>query len=184
MYINITQSETAHHKGSSANLLHYLDKENRFDLERTPEFGFNGQRGNISSHEAKQAIDNNIAKLSKPDSKFFLINISPSQKEIAFLKEKYGEDGAREQLKAYAASVMDEYALNFKRPGIDSNKDLLWFGKLENHRYYSHKDPEVKQGIKKRGERKRTGKHRVPKHGSIAFHASSNRRYQCRQRII
>ncbi|SDF75748.1 hypothetical protein SAMN05216464_12839, partial [Mucilaginibacter pineti] len=25
---------------------------------------------------------------------------------------------------------------------------------LENHRYYSHKDPEVKQGLKKRGDRK------------------------------
>jgi hypothetical protein len=49
---------------------------------------------------------------------------------------------------------MDEYARNFKRPGIESGKDLLWFGKLENYRYYSHKDPEVKQGLKKRGERK------------------------------
>jgi hypothetical protein len=154
MYINITDSETADNKGSSGNLVHYLDKENRSDLEKTPEFWFNGQRSNISSHEAKQALDWNIAKLSKTDAKFFLVNISPSQKEIAFLKEKYGEDGAKEQLKAYAASVMDEYALNFKRPGIESNKDLLWFGKLENHRYYTHKDPEVKQGIKKRGERK------------------------------
>jgi Family of unknown function (DUF5712) len=49
---------------------------------------------------------------------------------------------------------MDEYARNFKRPGVESGKDLLWFGKLENYRYYSHKDPEVKQGFKKRGERK------------------------------
>jgi hypothetical protein len=154
MYINITDSETADNKGSSGNLVHYLDKENRSDLEKTPEFWFNGQHNNISSHEAKQALDWNIAKLSKTDAKFFLVNISPSQKEIAFLKEKYGEHGVKEQLKAYAASVMDEYALNFKRPGIESNKDLLWFGKLENHRYYTHKDPEVKQGIKKRGERK------------------------------
>lgn len=49
---------------------------------------------------------------------------------------------------------MDEYARNFKRPGIESGKDLLWFGKLENHRYYNHYDPEVKEGIRKRGERK------------------------------
>src|SRR5690606_6821264 len=74
--------------------------------------------------------------------------------EIVFLKEKYGESGVKKQLKAYATSVMDEYARNFKRSGIESNKDLLWFGKLENHRYYSHKDPEVKQGHRKRGERK------------------------------
>src|SRR5476651_2703385 len=184
MYINITDSETADNKGSSGGLVHYLDKENRTDVTKQPEYWFNNERGDILSDEVRPALDNNIAKLSKPDAKFFLVNISPSQKEIAYLKEKYGEDGAKEQLKAYATSVMDEYALNFKRPGIDSNKDLLWFGKLENHRYYSHKDPEVKQSMKKRGERKRTGKHRVPKHGSIAFHASSNRRYQCRQRII
>src|SRR3546814_613804 len=49
---------------------------------------------------------------------------------------------------------MDEYARNFKRPGISNNQDLLWFGKLENYRYYNYKDPEVKQGLKKRGERK------------------------------
>jgi hypothetical protein len=154
MYINITDSETADNKGSSGGLVRYLDKENRTDIAKQPEYWFNQQRGNILSDEVRPAIDNNNAKLSKPDAKFFLINISPSQKEIAYLKEKYGEDGAKEQLKAYAASVMDEYARNFKRPGIESGKDLLWFGKVENYRYFSHKDPEVKQGQKKRGERK------------------------------
>ncbi|RKR84302.1 hypothetical protein BDD43_4534 [Mucilaginibacter gracilis] len=153
MYINITDSETADNKSSSGGLVHYLDKENRTDLTQQPEYWFNHER-NILSDEVRPAIDNNIAKLSKGDAKFFLVNISPSQKEIAYLKEQYGEAGAKEQLKAYAASVMDEYAKNFKRPGIESGKDLLWFGKLENYRYYSHKDPEVKQGLKKRGESK------------------------------
>lgn len=154
MYINITDSETADNKGSSGGLVHYLDKENRIDIAKQPEYWFNQERGNVLSDEVRPTIDNNIAKLSKPDAKFFLVNFSPSQKEIAYLKEKYGEDGAKEQLKIYVASVMDEYARNFKRPGIEGSKDLLWFGKLENHRYYSHKDPEVKQGLKKRGERK------------------------------
>ncbi len=154
MYINITYSEIAENKGSSGGLVHYLDKEIRMQPEKQPEHWFNQQRNNIPSQETRQAIDYNIAKLSKPDAKFFLINISPSQKEITFLKEKYGEIGAKEQLKVYTAKVMDEYARNFKRVGIESNQDLLWFGKLENHRYYSYKDPEVKQGIRKRGERK------------------------------
>jgi hypothetical protein len=154
MFINITDSETADNKGGSGNLVHYLDKENRTDLAKQPECWFNQDRTNILSDEVRPAIDNNIAKLSKVDAKFFLVNISPSQKEIAYLKEQYGEAGAKAQLKAYAASVMGEYARNFKRPGIESSKDLLWFGKLENYRYYSHKDPEVKQGLKKRGERK------------------------------
>ncbi|MGY0039328.1 DUF5712 family protein [Pedobacter sp. NJ-S-72] len=57
-------------------------------------------------------------------------------------------------LKQYAEKVMDGYAKNFKRPGINSSKDLLWFAKVENHRYYTHKDKEVQDGTKKRGEKK------------------------------
>ncbi len=154
MYINITDSETADNKGSSGDLVHYLDKENRLDKEKTPEYWFNHKQNDILSQHAQTALDHNIAKLSKTDAKFFLINISPSQKEMAWLKEKYRDLGAPVQLKVYAVAVMDEYAQNFKRPGIESGNDLLWFGKLEKHRYYSHKDSEVKEGLRKRGERK------------------------------
>lgn len=151
MYINITDSETGDNKGSSGQLVHYLDKENRMSGNREPEQWFNGDRADVPSHLVKSSLDNNIAKLSKEDAKFFLINISPSQKEIAWLKEQFGEEGAKEQLKAYAIRMMDEYARNFHRPGIESHKDLLWFAKLENHRYYSHRDKEVKEGKQKAG---------------------------------
>ncbi len=154
MYINITDSETASNKGSSADLVHYLDKENRLNKEQTPERWFSNAERPVQSYEVRNAIDNNIAKLGRIDAKFFLLNISPSEREIKHLKALYGDEGAKEQLKAYAKSLMDEYAGNFKRPGIESGSDLLWFGKLENHRYYNHRDPEVKQGIRKRGERK------------------------------
>jgi hypothetical protein len=97
---------------------------------------------------------NNIAKLGKADAKFFLVNISPSQKEIAFLREQYGDDGVKDQLKGFAVRVMDAYAQNFKREGVNNQEDLIWFAKLENYRYYTYNDPEVKQGIKKRGDRK------------------------------
>jgi hypothetical protein len=50
--------------------------------------------------------------------------------------------------------VMDAYAQNFKREGVNTHEDLVWFAKLENYRYYTHTDPEVKQGIKIRGDRK------------------------------
>lgn len=83
-----------------------------------------------------------------------MINISPSESEITYLKEQFGEKGAEEELKKYAANVMDAYARNFKRPGIESGKDLLWYGKLERHRYYHHTDGEVKQAAVKAGERK------------------------------
>ena len=49
---------------------------------------------------------------------------------------------------------MYDYALNFKRNNINSNKDLVYFGKLENHRYYTYKDEEVKNGHAKKGGQK------------------------------
>lgn len=151
MYINITDSEKGNNKGSSGALVHYLDKENRLFGAEEPELWFNGHSISVQSYEVKNKLDSNVAKLGKEDAKFFLINISPSQKEIGHLKELYGEERAREKLKTYVVKVMDEYAKNFKRADINSNIDLLWYGKLENHRYYSHKDKEVKNGLVKRG---------------------------------
>ncbi|MES2267802.1 MAG: DUF5712 family protein [Bacteroidota bacterium] len=154
MFINISDSKEAANKGSSGVLVQYLEKENRLNKKSEPEYWFNGQQIKVDPYEVMKTLDGNIAKLGKADAKFFLVNISPSQKEIAFLKEQYGEEGAKAQLKGFAVRVMDAYAQNFKRDGIKSHEDLVWFAKLENHRYYTHKEPEVKQGIKKRGDRK------------------------------
>lgn len=154
MYINITDSEKGNNKGSSGQLVHYLDKENRLYKPEEPMLWFNGNTNTVQSYEVKNRLDGNIAKLCQKDAKFFLINISPSQKEIAYLKEKYGDAGAKEKLREYAIKVMDEYARNFKKENIRSHQDLLWYGKLENHRYYSHKDKEVKNGQVKRGTAK------------------------------
>ncbi|WP_394771967.1 DUF5712 family protein [Mucilaginibacter sp.] len=155
MYINITQNETGNNKGSSGQLVTYLEKENRLaEKLNQPEYWFNQEGNNIQPYDVRYTIDNNIAKLSKDETKFFLINISPSEKEISYLKEQYGEDGAKQQLKQYANQVMNDYALNFKRTNINSNKDLVYFGKLENHRYYTYKDEEVKNGHAKKGDQK------------------------------
>lgn len=152
MYINITDSETGNNKGSCGRLVNYLEKENH--TTDVKEQWFNNTNREIIPQEVRVTIDHNIAKLGKDDAKFFLINISPSQKEIAFLKEKFGDQGAEENLKDYATSVMDAYVQNFKRKGINSSKDLLWYGKLERYRYYHHKDPEVEQGSVKAGQKK------------------------------
>jgi hypothetical protein len=154
MFINISDSKEAANKGSSSGLVHYLEKENRLDKKNEPEYWFNGGRINIDPYEVMKTIDRNVAKLGKADAKFFLVNISPSQKEIAFLREQYGDDGVKDQLKGFAVRVMDAYAQNFKREGVNTHEDLVWFAKLENYRYYTHTDPEVKQGIKIRGDRK------------------------------
>jgi len=158
MYINITPSETGNNKGSSGALVNYLEKENDLKNGRNSvseyENWFNSVRNDIRRQEVRVKIDNNIAKLGRDDSKFFLINISPSQKELEHLFNRYGEHGAKEKLKEFAAKVMDGYAKNFKRPGIHTNNDLLWFGKVENYRYYKHTDKEVKNGTKQKGDRK------------------------------
>ncbi|MFF5382604.1 DUF5712 family protein [Pedobacter suwonensis] len=158
MFINITTSETGDNKGSSGALVNYLEKENQMQTEKGKglelENWFNGTGNEIRRQEVRMKIDGNIAKLGLIDSKFFLINISPSQKELAHLYEMYGKNGTKEKLKEFAMKVMDEYAKNFKRPGINSHKDLLWYGKHENYRYYKHTDKEVKDGTRQKGERK------------------------------
>ncbi|MCD8741972.1 DUF5712 family protein [Mucilaginibacter roseus] len=150
MHINITKSETGNNKGSSSQLVAYLEKENRLaeklDQYHQLEYWFSHDRHNIQPYEVRQGIDNNLAKLSKDDAKFFLINISPSEKELLYLKERYGTEGAKIYLKNYANLVMDAYARNFKRNGIDGNKDLVYYGKLEENRYYTYKDLEVRKG--------------------------------------
>jgi len=156
MHINITKSATGNNKGSSSQLVAYLEKENRLtekmDQYHQPEYWFNHDRNNIQPYEVRQGIDNNVAKLSKDDAKFFLINISPSEKEWLYLKEQYGTENAKAYLKDYANLVMDAYAKNFKRNGIDSNKDLVYYGKLEQNRYYTYKDLKVRKGKAIKGD--------------------------------
>lgn len=138
--------------GSCAQLVHYLEKENRIFKPEYPEQWFNGLGSGYAPYEIKNKIDQNRARLSDRDAKFFLVNISPSTKEIRHLKALYGEQGAKDQLKAFAIKVMDEYARNFNKQKLNGNEDLLWFAKLENHRYYTYDDKEVINGTAKRGE--------------------------------
>lgn len=154
MYINITDNKEASNKGSSGGLVNYLEKENRTKELKQPELWFNENRRHIEPYEVRRALDGNNAKLGRNEAKFFLINISPSQKELEHLRKSVGDTDMKNELKAYTEKVMDEYAKNFRRPGINSNQDLLWFGKVEHNRYYSHKDAAVKDGSRKRGEKK------------------------------
>jgi hypothetical protein len=158
MHINISKSETGNNKGSSGQLVNYLEKENRLLYEQhpqlEPEYWFNHQSQEIQPYQVRYDIDHNIDRLSRDEAKFFLVNISPSEHELIFLKEEFGEEGARQQLKRYANQVMNEYARNFKKAKVKGKEDILYYGKLEKHRYYTHKDEEVKQGLAKRGEPK------------------------------
>lgn len=129
-------------------MVEYLEKENQAK-GRIPAEGeqwFDQNRQDIGSGEVANRIDRNIRKLKTSEAKFFLVNISPSEKELAHL----GNDPAK--LKAYAREVMENYAANFKK-GIGA-ENLLYFGKVEYNRTYRHTDPQVQAGQAKRGEPK------------------------------
>jgi Skp family chaperone for outer membrane proteins len=145
-YVNVTKSETGSNAGSCGTLVAYLEKENQGKAWNEKELWFDQQRDNIAPEEVRQRIDGNVAKLKKSEAKFFLVNISPSEKELAHL----GQDPVK--LKAYARQVMEHYAQNFNK-GMEG-KDLLYFGKVEWNRSYKYTDQAVRQGEAIRGDLK------------------------------
>jgi len=145
-HINITTSSTGSNAGSCGQLVEYLEKENNLRAEQKAELWFNQGRDDLRPHEVRQAIDGNVAKLKQQEAKFYLVNISPSQKELAHI----GNDP--QKLKSYARSVMAEYAVNFQK-GLGPD-DVKWYGKVEYNRGYKWTDPAVQQGLTQRGAAK------------------------------
>lgn len=145
-HINITSSSTGSNAGSCGQLVEYLEKENNLKAEHKAELWFNQGRDDLRAYEVRQGIDGNTAKLKQHEAKYYLVNISPSQKELAHL----GNDP--QKLKEYARGVMAEYAANFQK-GL-SPDDVKWYGKVEYNRGYKWTDAEVKQGLHQRGELK------------------------------
>jgi len=147
-------------KGSSGKLFDYLDKENRdhngLDLDEKIGF-FNHDSNDISFQIAKESIDKNNKGLGKNDNKFFMLSINPSQNELKHLikistgKEVNSIDQlsssdlkkVNESLQKYTRNVMDIYAKNFKRPEINTGKDLIYFAKIETRRSFKHYDKYV-----------------------------------------
>lgn len=145
-HVNISRSSTGSNAGSCGQLVEYLEKENNLKPENKAELWFNQQREDLRPYEVRQAIDGNTAKLKQSEAKFYLVNISPSQKELQHI----GDDPQR--LKEYARSVMAEYAANFQK-GVGAD-DVKWYGKVEFNRGYKWNDPAVQQGQHQRGDAK------------------------------
>lgn len=145
-HVNITSSSSGSNAGSCGQLVEYLEKENNLKAEHKAELWFNQGRDDLRAYEVRQSIDGNTAKLKQSEAKFYLVNISPSQKEL----EHIGNDP--QKLKDYARGVMAEYAANFQK-GLGPD-DVKWYGKVEYNRGYKWTDPEVKQGLSQRGEAK------------------------------
>lgn len=145
-------------KSLSGKFTDYLNKEN--ELDRTDYF-FNESSYEITKEEVTDKIDHNRKGLKNNETFFYSLTFDPSREEINFMlkladeeadklekigignKEENKEWLMRDMLKIYTQKSMDLYAKNFDREGINSSKDLVWFGKVEKNRYWKWKDKEV-----------------------------------------
>lgn len=149
-------------KGSSSNLLEYLNKEDeKKDFFARTAF-FDHDKENILLGEAVRKIDENKGRLAKDENKFYMLTINPSGKELHHLMPKgihKTEDLTEKQmqeyekkLQDYTRKVMESYARSFHREV--KGKDLVYVAKIEHNRYYSGKEAKelgVKQRAKKEG---------------------------------
>ena len=119
--------------GSCTGVTTYLQHE---DLERMGdgkevEPFFSHDRDKVSAKEVTFKIDNNKAKLSRSDAKFFVITVSPSEKELAAMGKTQAEQS--EKLKEYIRDdVMQKYAEGFGK-GLNAN-DIEYYAKVHYSR--------------------------------------------------
>lgn len=147
------------------------DFASKMDFESRKQDFFNHNKSNIGKMEVSSTIDTNKRKLTKSDAKFFAPTLSFSENELKHLAQKAtGRDDVKsvwemkpnemkkynEMIRDYARRAMDNYAKNFNRQdkGLESGKDLVYFGKIEHMRKYKGTDKEVQQGIVKSGQKK------------------------------
>ena len=126
-------SGTYANTGSCTGVTTYLQHE---DLERMKNGRevqpfFNNSRDYISAKEVTFKIDNNKAKLSRNDAKFYVITVSPSSREL----EKMGktEKEQAEAMRKYVRDdVMQHYAEGFGK-GLNK-EDIEYYGKIHFER--------------------------------------------------
>lgn len=154
-------------KGSSNVVITYLTKEEvnqEGELSKKEGF-FNSVNDFIKAEEAQKIIDEQAKGLKKKDSKFFMLTINPSQKEIEHIlkgitmkkitsiSELSDEELQKyhKQLKEYTTGVMNIYAEQFDRE-INGKKitgeDLVYVAKIEESREYKSTDEQVKDNEK------------------------------------
>lgn len=146
MNVKICKSEKGGNTGSVHALVSYLEKENKGKGLGEKQMFFSHDRDRVSRFEVSRDIDLNVKNLGRKDSKFFLINLSPSKDELSHM----GNDP--EKLRAYTRKVMEGYAENFGK-GL-SGKDLVYYAKIEYERKYRGDHEKVKSGEAKAGDKK------------------------------
>lgn len=124
---------TYNNAGSSRQLANYLEHE---DLERMEkdiytEGFFNLTDDNIYKSKVIKDIDTNIGQLMKTDAKFYVIHVSPSEKELQAMGNTEQEQA--EAMKRYIREIfIPEYAKNFNKEL--SEADIKFYGKIHFNR--------------------------------------------------
>jgi hypothetical protein len=136
--IHSTKNVAGGNQGSSSDLVNYLTKE---DLEKEPlerEGFFNHSSDRINPSAVMQTIDSNKGRLSKEETKFFMLTVNPDKKELNHIQS------SKEALKSYVQKLMDQYAEHFHRIYPDGQQikgeDLVYFAKIETKRTYKFSD--------------------------------------------
>lgn len=131
--------------GSVGNLVDYLDKENQGVDELEQKQFFNKEGSHFDAETVEKEIDNNRAKLKKTDTKYYMITVNPSQREL----EHIGHD--EEKFKDYINDLMDKYAENFNRTYSNgeplTGNDILYFAKIEHERTYKNGERKYQTSI-------------------------------------
>ncbi|MGS4346431.1 DUF5712 family protein [Myroides odoratus] len=119
--------------GSCSSLVSYLEHEDfdRIKKGQKVEPFFSHTEDHIKGNTIIEEIDNNKKKLCRDEAKFFMITVSPSQKEIAHLGKTPEEQS--EKLRNYIRNgVMQQYAENFNK-GLNA-EDIMYFAKIHHER--------------------------------------------------
>lgn len=115
--------------GSCTGVVTYLQHE---DVERMKagqqiEPFFNGSRDYISPKEVTYKIDHNRGQLHKTDAKFFIMTVSPSEKELAAMGTTQ-EQQARAMKEYIRKDIIPTYAENFNK-GLQAD-NIEYYAKI------------------------------------------------------
>jgi len=141
VYIKISaQNKGEAYSDSCRDLVNYLEKENKNEIEESQERFFCSSQDDVPAEEVIEAIDGNVKGkgLKNKDAKFYNIIVAPSSSELRTI----GDD--KEKLKDFVRELMQDYADRMNRTNKDGKKvtvdDLVWYGKVEKKRTFSDKD--------------------------------------------
>lgn len=119
--------------GSCVSVTNYLQHEDLERMKKGEEVQpfFNHFRNYVSAREVTFKIDNNKAKLSRADAKFYVITVSPSEKELRSMGRTQQERA--EALRRYIRlDVMRNYAEGFGK-GLKGD-DMEYYAKIHFNR--------------------------------------------------